>query len=292
MYLVFDIGGSSTKYALIENDKIIKKYSEKSLSSMEEFLSFLKAKTEEFIKDYDIEGIGFSSPGTVDSKTYHVGGLTALGYLGEKDFAKVIKETYKLPVAIENDANCAALGEIYYNNPTENLLAFVIIGSGIGGAVVKDGEILRGLSLESGEFGYMLFNDYGEVKNLSRLGTLPNVRMTIKEKYGKDYDTYYIFDKYLKKEEPFYKEVDKMFTYLAMGLYNIAYSLNPEVIYIGGAISEDKNFVRALEEKLKEDIFAGVSLKLRPVSFFNDNNLYGAYANLKMLIEKEGGYHD
>ena len=83
-----------------------------------------------------------------------------------------------------------------------------------------------------------------------------------------------------------------MFTYLAMGLYNIAYSLNPEVIYRGGAISEDKNFVRALEEKLKEDIFAGVSIKLRPVSFFNDNNLYGAYANLKMLIEKEGGYHD
>lgn len=292
MYLVFDIGGSSTKYCLIDNDKIIKKYSAKSLASMDEFLAFLKATIDEFVKDYDIEGIGFSSPGTVDSKTYEVSGLTALGYLGEKNFAKIIKDSYKVPVAIENDANCAALGEIYYNKPAENLIAFVIIGSGIGGVVVKDGEILRGLSLESGEFGYMLFNDYGEIKNLSRLGTLPNVRTTIREKYGKDYDTYYIFDKYLKKEEPFYTEVDKMFTYLAMGLYNIAYSINPEVIYIGGAISEDRNFIKAIEEKLKDQIFAGVSLKIRPVSFYNDNNLYGAYANMKMILDKKGGDYD
>ena len=132
----------------------------------------------------------------------------------------------------------------------------------------------------------MLFNDYGEIKNLSRLGTLPNVARTMKEKYGLDYDTYTIFDKYLKKEEPFYSEVDKMFTYLAMGLYNIGYAINPEIIYIGGAISEDKNFIKALKEKLKDEVFEGVSLNIRPVTFFNDNNLYGAYANLKLRDER------
>ena len=286
MYLVFDIGGSSTKYALIENDKIIKKYSEKSLNSMDEFICFLDQTIEKIIESFDIEGIGFSSPGTVDNESFEVGGLTALGYLGEKNFAKHVEEKFMIKVAIENDANCAALGEIYYNKPKENLIAFVIIGSGIGGALVKDDQILRGLSLESGEFGYMLFNDYGEIKNLSRLGTLPNVARTLKEKYGMDFDTYTIFDKYLKKEEPFYSEVDKMFTYLAMGLYNIGYAINPEIIYIGGAISEDQNFIRALRDKLKEEVFEGVSLNIRPVSFFNDNNLYGAYANLKLREER------
>ena len=286
MYLVFDIGGSSTKYALIENDKIIEKYSEKSKPSMDEFICFLDQTIEKFVENYDIEGIGFSSPGTVDSKTFQVGGLTALGYLGEKNFAKHIEDKFKIKVAIENDANCAALAEIYYKKPKENLIAFVIIGSGIGGALVKDNQILRGLSLESGEFGYMLFNDYGEIKNLSRLGTLPNVRTTMKEKYGLDFDTYTIFDKYQKKEEPFYSEVDKMFTYLAMGLYNIAYAINPEIIYIGGAISEDENFINALKDKLKEEVFEGVSLNIRPVSFFNDNNLYGAYSNLKLREER------
>lgn len=286
MYLVFDIGGSSTKYALIENEKIIKKASAKSLPTMDEFIKFLEDTIQSFVAEYEIDAIGFSSPGTVDSKSFHVGGLTALGYLGEKNFAKHIEDKFKIPVAIENDANCAALGEIYYKNIDKSLLAFVIIGSGIGGAVVKDKEILRGLSLESGEFGYMLFNDFGKVKNLSTLGTLPNVARAIKEKYKLDLDTYTIFENYLKKEEPCYSEVDKMFTYLAMGLYNIAYSINPEIIYIGGAISEDENFMKALKEKLKDDIFAGVSLEIRPVSFFNDNNLYGAYANIKLREER------
>ena len=77
-----------------------------------------------------------------------------------------------------------------------------------------------------------------------------------------------------------------MFTYLAMGLYNIAYAINPEVIYIGGAISEDERFINSLKEKLKEDVFSGVSLNIRPVSFFNDNNLYGAYANIKLKEER------
>lgn len=286
MYLVFDIGGSSTKYALIENEKIIMKDSKKSLPTMKEFLKFLEETTEYFLKDYDIEAIGFSSPGTVDSKSLKVGGLSALNYLAEENFASLIEDKYSIPVAIENDANCAALGEIYYRKPKENLLAFVIIGSGIGGALVKDSKILRGLSLESGEFGYMLFNDFGKIKNLSSLGTLPNVRRTIKEKYGIDSDTYEIFDKYLKKENPFYEEVDKMFTYLAMGLYNIAYAINPEVIYIGGAISEDERFINSLKEKLQDDVFSGVSLNIRPVSFFNDNNLYGAYANIKLKEER------
>lgn len=287
MYLVFDIGGSSTKYALIENEKIIKKASAKSLPTMDEFIKFLEDTVQSFVAEYDIEAIGFSSPGTVDSMSFHVAGLTALGYLGERNFAKHIEEKFKIPVAIENDANCAALGEIYYKNIDKSLLAFVIIGSGIGGAVVKDKEILRGLSLESGEFGYMLFNDYGKIKNLSTLGTLPNVARAIKEKYKLDLDTYTIFENYLKKQEPCYSEVDKMFTYLAMGLYNIAYSINPEIIYIGGAISEDENFMKALKEKLKDEIFAGVSLNIRPVSFFNDNNLYGAYANIKLREERE-----
>ena len=153
MYLVFDIGGSSTKYALIENEKIIMKDSEKSLPTMKEFLKFLEETIESFLKDYDIEAIGFSSPGTVDSKSLKVGGLSALNYLAEENFASLIEDRYSIPVAIENDANCAALGEIYYKKPKENLLAFVIIGSGIGGALVKDSKIIRGLSLESGEFG-------------------------------------------------------------------------------------------------------------------------------------------
>ena len=107
------------------------------------------------------------------------------------------------------------------------------------------------------------------------------------EKYGIKDTTYQIFDKYFKKEEPYFSEVDLMFDYLAMGIYNIAYTIDPEIIYLGGGISSDERFIRELKKKLGSGIFASKEYDIRPVSFFNDNNLYGAYANLMKTI-KEG----
>lgn len=288
MYLVFDIGGSSTKYAIIENDKIIEKSSKAQVKTMDEFIDFLEEIVIFYQGKYDIKGIGLSSPGTVDSHTGEILGESAVEFIREYNFAYHLMEKFGLPVAIENDANCAALAEVYYGKPDMDYLAFLIIGSGIGGAVVKNGEILRGSKLEAGEFGYMLLkNEDGDFTNFSRLGTLPNVRTRMIEKYGIEDSTYQIFDKYLAGEEPYLSEVDAMFTYLAMGIYNIAYTIDPDIIYLGGGISSDSRFVDELRKKLESGIFATKKYRIKAVSFFNDNNLYGAYANLMKTI-KEG----
>lgn len=199
-----------------------------------------------------------------------------------------IKNKFNLPVAIENDANCAALAEIFYGKVDKNYLAFLIIGSGIGGAITKSGKIIKGKSLEAGEFGYMLLkNEEGNFDNFSKLATLPNIRRKMIKKYGIDESTYLIFDKYMQKKEPHFTEVDQMFTYLAMGIYNIFYTVNPEIIYLGGAISSDERFVREIKNRLNTGVFKSIDIEISPESFFNDNNLYGAYANLKQSIEEK-----
>lgn len=288
MYLVFDIGGSSNKYALIENDKIVEKFSSKQEKNMEDLLKFFEDKINFFAKSHKIDGIGFSSPGTVDSSTGNIYGKSAVEFITEYNFALEIKNKFNLPVAIENDANCAALAEIFYGKVDKNYLAFLIIGSGIGGSITKNGKIIKGKSLEAGEFGYMLLkNEVGNFDNFSRLATLPNVRRKMIKKYGIDESTYLIFDKYMQKKEPYFTEVDQMFTYLAMGIYNIFYTVNPEKIYLGGAISSDDRFVREIKNKLNTGVFKSIDIDISPVSFFNDNNLYGAYANLKQSIEEK-----
>ena len=287
MYLVFDIGGSSTKYALIENDKIIEKSSKAQAKTMDEFVKFFEDTITSYQKKYKIEGIGLSSPGTVDPLTGKILGQSAVEFITEYNFAYHLENKFSLPVAIENDANCAALAEVYYGNHKKDYIAFLIIGSGIGGAVVNNGNIVRGAKLESGEFGYMLLkNEDGNYENFSILATLPNVRSKMVEKYGIKETTYQIFDKYFKKEEPYFSEVDLMFDYLAMGIYNIAYTIDPEIIYLGGGISSDERFINELKKKLKSGIFASKEYDIRPVSFFNDNNLYGAYANLMKTIRE------
>lgn len=288
MYLVFDIGGSSNKYALIEKDKIVEKFSSKQEKNMEDLLKFFEDKINFFAKSHKIDGIGFSSPGTVDSSTGNIYGKSAVEFITEYNFALEIKNKFNLPVAIENDANCAALAEVFYGKVDKNYLAFLIIGSGIGGAVTKNGKIIKGKSLEAGEFGYMLLkNEDGNFDNFSKLATLPNIRRKMIKKYGIDESTYLIFDKYMQKKEPYFTEVDQMFTYLAMGIYNIFYTVNPEKIYLGGAISSDERFVREIKNKLNAGVFKSIDIDISPVSFFNDNNLYGAYANLKQSIEEK-----
>ena len=288
MYLVFDIGGSSNKYALIENDKIVEKFSSKQEKNMEDLLKFFEDKINFFAKSHKIGGIGFSSPGTVDSSTGNIYGKSAVEFITEYNFALEIKNKFNLPVAIENDANCAALAEIFYGKVDKNYLAFLIIGSGIGGSITKNGKIIKGKSLEAGEFGYMLLkNEDGNFDNFSKLATLPNIRRKMIKKYGRDESTYLIFDKYMQKKEPYFTEVDQMFTYLAMGIYNIFYTVNPEKIYLGGAISSDERFVREIKNKLNTGVFKSIDIDISPVSFFNDNNLYGAYANLKQSIEEK-----
>ncbi|MDU3176435.1 ROK family protein [Anaerococcus sp.] len=288
MYLVFDIGGSSNKYALIENDKIVEKFSSKQEKNMEDLLKFFEDKINFFAKSHKIDGIGFSSPGTVDSSTGNIYGKSAVEFITEYNFALEIKNKFNLPVAIENDANCAALAEIFYGKVDKNYLAFLIIGSGIGGSITKNGKIIKGKSLEAGEFGYMLLkNEDGNFDNFSKLATLPNIRRKMIKKYGIDESTYLIFDKYMQKKEPYFTEVDQMFTYLAMGIYNIFYTVNPEKIYLGGAISGDERFVREIKNKLNTGVFRSIDIDISPVSFFNDNNLYGAYANLKQSIEEK-----
>lgn len=288
MYLVFDIGGSSNKYALIENDKIVEKFSSKQEKNMEDLLKFFEDKINFFAKSHKIDGIGFSSPGTVDSSIGNIYGKSAVEFITEYNFALEIKNKFNLPVAIENDANCAALAEIFYGKVDKNYLAFLIIGSGIGGSITKNGKIIKGNSLEAGEFGYMLLkNEDGNFDNFSKLATLPNIRRKMIKKYGIDESTYLIFDKYMQKKEPYFTEVDQMFTYLAMGIYNIFYTVNPEKIYLGGAISSDERFVREIKNKLNTGVFRSIDIDISPVSFFNDNNLYGAYANLKQSIEEK-----
>ncbi|WP_295885047.1 ROK family protein [uncultured Anaerococcus sp.] len=288
MYLVFDIGGSSNKYALIENDKIVEKFSSKQERSMDDLLKFFEDKINSFAKNHKLDGIGFSSPGTVDSSTGNIYGKSAVEFITEYNFAMEIKNKFNLPVTIENDANCAALAEIFYGKVDKNYLAFLIIGSGIGGAITKNGKIIKGKSLEAGEFGYMLLkNEEGNFDNFSKLATLPNIRRKMIKKYGIDESTYLIFDKYMQKKEPYFTEVDQMFTYLAMGVYNIFYTVNPEKIYLGGAISSDERFVREIKNKLNTGVFKSIDIEISPVSFFNDNNLYGAYANLKQSIEEK-----
>ena len=155
-YMVFDIGGSAIKWSVItEKGDILISEKIEIAETIEEFFERLAGKVNELKNKYNLQGIALSAPGAVDNESGIIGGVSALPYIHGPNFKTILNEMTGLPVEIENDANCAALGECWLGAAKgENDSAFVVCGTGIGGAVVKDKKIHSGFHKNGGEFGY------------------------------------------------------------------------------------------------------------------------------------------
>ncbi len=107
---------------------------------------------------HEISGVAVSCPGAVSDQGI-IYGSSAVRYLHGPNIKKCIEETLRLPVFLGNDANCAAYAELW-DGAAQGLRDFMVmvIGTGIGGAIIKDGVLHKGAHLHGGEFGYMLLD--------------------------------------------------------------------------------------------------------------------------------------
>ena len=292
-YIVFDIGGSSVKWSIMSKmGDILTKDKIKVVDSVDQFFEEL-SKIVNINKDnFNLKGIAISSPGAVDSITGIVGGASAIPYIHGPNFKEILKEKTGLDVAIENDANCAALGECWLGAAKEeNDCAFVVCGSGIGGAIVKDKKVHTGIHKHGGEFGYCIvdYDKEGEEKYLtwSRVGSTSALARAISQRKGleeKDIDGLKAFQLYDEGDIIAVEEVNKYFRYMAIGIYNIQYTYDPEVIVLGGAISEREGYIESINEKLDEIMCNNTDGKIKPIVkkciHGNDANMIGALYNL------------
>ncbi|MDU4938798.1 MAG: ROK family protein [Clostridium sp.] len=292
-YIVFDIGGSSVKWSIMSKiGDILTKDKIKVADSVDQFFEEL-SKIVNINKDnFNLKGIAISSPGAVDSITGIVGGASAIPYIHGPNFKEILKEKTGLDVAIENDANCAALGECWLGAAKEeNDCAFVVCGSGIGGAIVKDKKVHTGIHKHGGEFGYCIvdYDKDGEEKYLtwSRVGSTSALARAISQRKGleeKDIDGLKVFQLYDEGDIIAVEEVNKYFRYMAIGIYNIQYTYDPEVIVLGGAISEREGYIESINEKLDKIMSNNTDGKIKPIIkkcvYGNDANMIGALYNL------------
>lgn len=292
-YIVFDIGGSSVKWSImLENGDILKKDKIEIAKDADEFFNRLIEKVHENEIEYNLKGIALSSPGAVDSDSGIVGGASAISYIHGPNFKNILKEATGLEVAIENDANCAALGECWIGSAKEAKdCAFVVCGSGIGGAIVKDKAIHKGVNKHGGEFGYCIveYDDKLDGKYLtwSEVGSTRALANNIAIRKGlaeDEIDGVKAFELYDNNDKIAVEEIEKYFRYMAIGIYNIQYTFDPEVIVLGGAISERDGYIENINEKLDEILKKNPDGKIRPIIkkcvYGNDANMIGALYNL------------
>ncbi len=291
-FMVFDIGGSAVKWSVINEDgSFVESGKFKVSSNREEFFSELAKTTNEMKDKYDVKGIAISAPGAVDSETGVIGGISAIPYIHGPNFKEILKEATGLDAELENDANCAALGECWLGAGKDNKdLAFVVCGSGIGGAIVKDKKIHGGIHKHGGEFGYCSITCEldGEPKftSWSQAGSTTALARKVAKLKGLEegsLDGVQVFDLCNKGDEIAINEVNKYYFIMAVGIYNIQYTYDPEVIILGGAISERSEYVDEINKRLdalmNSDLEGTIKPVLKTCVFGNDANKLGALCN-------------
>ena len=287
--LVFDMGGSAVKYGVWAQDSLVSKGKFTTPNTWEEMKAQLQQVRASV--DEEIEGVGISAPGAVNAQERRIDGISAIPYIHGFDIYSELEAAFGVPVTIENDANCAGMAEFYQGAGKEfQQAAFVVIGTGVGGTLFQNGELVRGAHLYGGEFGLMIL-DQG--KTFSQLGTAVQMAWRYCDRIGVDRATITgeeVFQRAEDGDAIAIEEVNKFYRYLAQGLFSIQFAFDPEVIIIGGGVSAKKGLLQEVDQRLKK-MLADQALNdfvplIKLCDYRNDANLVGAAANFQALYPR------
>lgn len=301
-FLVLDVGGSFIKFAIIdENGKFYKKGKTPTdhRHDKDKFLDILENIYKEN-KEEGLSGIALSVPGAVDVEkgiVYKGGGVPCL------DKVCIIEELSKrcdgIKVAVENDGKSAGLAEVWLGHAKDVQDAIVMVfGSGIGGAIIKDRKIHRGNRLVAGEISNIIV-DYTRQDLLDGKPLFMNlwalkasaVALSIRvgKMKGKDFKECpgeKIYEWAAAGDEQCIEAIEDMYYSIAMQAYNFQYTYDPDIILLGGGISEQPSFLTGVQKYVDllsqhEHQFAKPVIKA--CKFNNDSNLLGALYNFMQL---------
>lgn len=284
--VAIDIGGTYVKHGVINELGEIIKIGENVPSSdnLKGFINTLINIVNKYKENYYIDGVSISTPGFVDYKKGVVNNCTAFRFIEKYPLKEKLQRVLEIPVIIENDANCVALAEKFTGNASEcSDFICLTIGTGVGGGIFLNGNLIRGKEFKGGEFCYMITKDeegYMTANQNSSMTALSNMYCDYK-KLPKD--TMVLGKKIFEEaenDEGLRKVIDNWYKNIARTIHNIASIVNPEKVLIGGGISARKDLLDKISKELYEiPSWKYVKCKLEICKHENNAGIIGAAYN-------------
>lgn len=268
-----------------ESGVFVEKASVPTPKDIETFIDTVDKLVKNFERSQPLSGIALSMPGAVNVETGVIEGASAVPYVHGPNIQQLIQERTSLQVELENDANCASLAEGWMGAAKDvKDYICIVIGTGIGGALVFDRKIRHGSNLHGGEFGYMIMEDYLEQplgESWSSLGATAALVRKVAKRKGIDsslLDGKKVFEMADCGDEEVQDEIKKFIKRIAVGIFNLQYAIDPEKILIGGAISQREGLIEQINETLSQmkNNMHRLSVQVERCQFGNDSNLIGA----------------
>ena len=260
-----DMGGTNIKVGLVHDGNVVAQdlLTAASHISLETRLAALADKIDDLLSENDAQpiGIGIAFPGIIDNVRHRVlSEYVKYPDAREVDFARWATDRWNIPVAVENDAKAALIGEWQFGAGDGcNDLVLITLGTGVGSAVMINGKLLSGRNFIAGNLGgHMTINLNGNACNCGNIGCLETEGSTwalanrVKAAPG-------FRDSSMSKEDSIdFKKLfhhaaggDRLATEIqngclkawALGIINLIHAFDPERIVLGGGIMESRDII-------------------------------------------------
>lgn len=231
--------------------------------------------------NYEILGMGVGVPGCVDTKNGVVMELPSLKWKN-LELKKLLEPHFNFPIYIKNDVNYSAIGERYLGNGQkyENMV-YISIGTGVGGALILNGSLVEGHNYSAGELGY--FIDREDIRQ-GRKNVPQDFGVFEKKTSGKGLSekaaeygitSRQLFEEYAKGNEIVYPIIEDFVLNMSVAISNIVSLINPEIVIIGGGVSESMGCVI---DKIRENVssFTLIPVKIELSKIGGDAGALGA----------------
>ena len=310
MRIGIDIGGMSIKLGIVDDgNKIIAKKvisTNSKEQSQTEIAEAIALAVCELAEENEVElskcgCVGVACPGTVDS------GVGMVLYSNNLEWEnlpliEIMKQHIPAPMALANDADAAALGEVLAGAAKDKKNAILLtLGTGVGGGVILDGRIFTGTLRGGCELGHMVIRQGGKLCTCGRRGCLEQYAsatalMTAAREMAKQnrdslmvqlcgddleqLNGKHIFDAAQMGDAAAIAVIDEYEENLSEGIANLINIFRPEIVILGGGVSaQGKKLTDALQDKVNSMCFGGRHGEIPPIvtsALGNDAGIIGA----------------
>ena len=271
MKIGIDLGGTKTEGILIDDEgKELARNRIKTEKTYEGTISGIISIVEKFDTNFGIsETVGIGMPGAVSSESAVVKNANSI-WLNGKPFKKDLQKKIERKVNLENDANCFALSEAVDGAGKGYPVVFgVIIGTGTGGGISVNQKVLAGKNNIAGEWGHVGLpnrsdNEKKYVKQCycEKNGCMetyvsgPGFASCFNLKHNTTYDSHAILEEFNNNEKRAIEALDNYVDHLARGLSLVCNILDPDIIVLGGGMSNISYIYDHINTSLKKYIFS------------------------------------
>lgn len=280
MFIVVDVGGTNTRVAASKDGETIadkKRFS--TLKAFEEGISQISDTIKSLAGKDTVEGVAVGIPGTIDHRTGKTIIVPNIPTWNDQNVGEVLESSLHIPVTCANDAELAALGEAVFGAGKDHRVAgYLTVSTGIGGSLVIDKKLVpRSHNTEPG--GMIIDMNSEMIDSLGRKGTFETLAsgLAFTKRFG------------LRADECTDPEIWRMhIQVLGQGVVNVILMWSPEILVIGGGLTQGGDFLfKPLRKFVKDNLRLFPPPPIVPAELGDDVGLFGGLALLSASAKHE-----